>query len=75
MYRPFPRILMCLLSVPLSMRLRLSFSRILSILRSSADISGLIAIPDDKELLHDRTRVASKALRNLTRMGQGRVLF
>ena len=52
-----------------------SFSRILSILRSSADISGLIAIPDDKELLHDRTRVASKALRNLTRMGLGRVLF
>ena len=34
-------------------------------------ISGLIAIPDDKELLHDRTRVASKALRNLTRMGRG----
>ena len=61
--------------MPLLIRLRLSFNRMLSILCSSADISGLIAMPDDKEHLLDRTRVASNALKNLTRTGWGWVLL
>jgi len=48
------------LSATVLMRLRLSFNRILSILRSSADMSGLIVMPDNKEFLHDTARVASK---------------
>ena len=35
------------------------FVFLLTILHSSTDISGLIAIPENKELLHERTRVAS----------------
>jgi len=61
---------MCLPSVPQLIRLRLSFKRILSILYSSADMSGLIVIPDYKEL---HTSIASKALRNVTMIGRGHV--
>ena len=72
--RQFPRILICLRSVPLLIRLRLSFSKAFSVLRSSMVISGFIDTKEFKELLLARTWEASMTLRNLTRTGRGRVL-
>ena len=49
-----------------------SFRRMLSILHSSRDLSGLMDIcVEDKELLPERTSEASKALKFLTKSGCG----
>jgi len=52
------------------MRLYLSF--FYKILYSLAEISG---VPDDKELLHRRMRVVSKAIKNMTKMEQSQELL
>ena len=60
--------------MPLLIRLRLSFSKAFSVLRSSMVISGFIDTEEFKELLLARTWEASMTLRNLTRTGRGRLL-
>ena len=62
---------MDLQSNPPSINNHLSFKRIDSIFCSAGDMSGLMKIGDDKEVLFTRIVVASIVRCNLTRIGLG----
>jgi len=71
MYILLPLNLMHFLSVPFWIRFHLVLKKVESIALSSRVKSSLMIIGEGSEPLFDKTRVASKILRNLTSMGRG----